>query len=46
MWEKEFLKSGIYNRYSYVYNLYLVASWACEVTVIYEQKGLLLFSLV
>ena len=33
MLEKEFLKSVIYNRHSYVYIWYLVASWACEVIV-------------
>ena len=38
MLEKEFLKSVIYNRNSYVFIWYLVASWACEVTVILTQK--------
>ena len=40
MLEKEFLKGAIYNRNSYVYIWYLVASWACEVTVILTQKRL------
>ena len=34
MREKEFLKSVICNRKRDVYIWYLVASWACEVTVI------------
>ena len=37
---KEFLESVIYNRNSYVYISYLVASWACEVIVILTQKKL------
>ena len=37
MQEKEFLKSAIYSRNSYVYMWYLVASWACEVTLILTQ---------
>ena len=39
--EKDFLKYVIYNRNSDVYILYLVASWAIEVTVILTQKRLL-----
>ena len=34
MRENTFLKCVIYNRNSDVYIWYLVASWACEVTVI------------
>ena len=41
MREKEFLNSVIYNRNSDVNICYLVASWACEVTVIPRQKRLL-----
>ena len=41
MREKELLKSVIYNRNSDVYIWYLVAIWACEVTVILTQKRLL-----
>ena len=37
MLEKEFFKSVIYNRNSYVYIWYLVASWAFEVTLILKQ---------
>ena len=40
MLEKVFLKSVIYNRNSYVYIWYLVASWACAVIVILAQKKL------
>ena len=38
MLEKEFLKSVIYNRNSHMYIWYLVASLACEVTLILTQK--------
>ena len=41
MREKEFLKCVIYNRNGDVYIWYMVASWACEVTVILTQKRLL-----
>ena len=37
MREKEYLKSVICNRNSDAYTLYMVASWACEVTVIHTQ---------
>ena len=37
MCEKEFFKSVLYNRNSDVYIQYMVASWACEVTVILTQ---------
>ena len=33
MREEEFLKYVIYNRHSDVHIWYLVANWACEVTV-------------
>ena len=39
--EKEYLQYVIYNRNSDVYIWYLVASWACEVTLIPTQKRLL-----
>ena len=35
---RRIFKSVIYNRNSHVY---FVASWACEVTLILKQKGLL-----
>ena len=38
MLETEFFESVIYNRNSYVYMLYMVFSWDCEVTVILTQK--------
>ena len=41
MRENTFLKCVIYNRNSDVYIWYLVASCACEVTVILTQKRLL-----
>ena len=40
MGEKQIFRSLIYNRNSYVYIWYLVASWACEVTLILTQKRL------
>ena len=40
MHEKEFLKCVIYNRNSYVYTWYVVASWALEVTVFLAPKSL------
>ena len=40
MLEKEFLKSVKYNRNSYVYIWYLVASWACEAIRNLTQKRL------
>ena len=38
MREKEFLESVIYNRKSDVYIWYVVASWACEVTLFLKQN--------
>ena len=40
MCEKEFLKSIVCIRNRDAYILYIVASWACEVTVILTQKRL------
>ena len=37
MREKECLKCVIYNRSSDIYTKYMVASWACEVTVTLTQ---------
>ena len=37
MREKDFFKYVIYNRNSDVYIKYMVASWACDVTVILTQ---------
>ena len=39
--QKEFFKSAIYNRNKQVYVWHMVASWACEVTVILTQNNLL-----